>query len=134
MHVPGYRPRPSRSYERTRREKLLEKARDGDPAAIEAVLAASTPSREVIDALQEALALKPVTVLRAVKRSRHRQLVCGKSVQETYDLAQSSYDERQSAVGSAIGNNMGNANDQARLKACANSLDRAEAREKSNVR
>src|SRR4051812_35399026 len=100
-------------------EKLLEKVRDGDRVAIEAVLNAGNPGREVIGALQEALALEPVTVLRAIGRSRHRALVCGKSVQESYDLAQNSYDERQSAIGTALFSSTGNANDKARLKACA---------------
>src|SRR5947209_5806238 len=81
----------------------LEQVRNGEPGAISAALAAlsksnAKPDRDLVDALQEALIVKPITVLRAITDPRHMRLVCGPSVQQTYDLAENSMNERYSAV------------------------------------
>jgi len=107
----------------------LEQVRSGDPAAVSAALAAlskrgAKPDRALLDALQEALTVKPAAVLRAIADRKHMHLVCGPSVQLAYDLAENSLDERLSAVASEEFNTT-NSDDKKLLSECADELQKA---------
>ena len=110
----------------------LEQVRGGDPEALRIALLAlphgkGKVDRALLDALQEALIVKPTTVLRAIAHPRQMRLVCGPSVQESYDLIENSLVERQSAVVTALINSS-DPNDKKRFSECADELDKAESR------
>ena len=107
----------------------LEQVRNAEPAAVAAAVAAlprggTKPDRALLDALQEALTVKPAAVLRAIGDRRQMRLVCGPSVQMTYDLAENSLDERISAVASE-GFTSTNSDDKKLLSACGDELQKA---------
>jgi hypothetical protein len=78
----------------------------------------------LVDALQEALIVKPAAVLRAITDPGHMRLVCGPSVQLTYDLAENSLDGRFSAVASEAFNST-DSGDKKRFSECADELHKA---------
>lgn len=107
----------------------LEQVRNGEPTAVRAALGAlpkgSVKSdRAVVDALQEALIVKPTTVLRAINDRRHMRLVCGPSVQQTYDLAENSLNERFNAVATEQINST-DPDDKKRFTECGDELYKA---------
>jgi hypothetical protein len=107
----------------------FEQVRNGEPRAVSAALAelsksVAKPDRALLDALQEALIVKPAAVLRAFTDPRHVRLVCGPSVQLTYDLAENSLNERFSAVASADFNSK-NSSDKKLFTECADELQKA---------
>jgi len=106
----------------------LEQVRDGEPTAVRSALAAlsktTKPDRALVDALQEALVVKPAAVLRVITDARHMRLVCGPSVQLTYDLAENSLNERFSAVASEEINST-DLGDKKRFRECADELHKA---------
>jgi hypothetical protein len=107
----------------------LEQVRNGEPGAVSAALAAlskskAKPDRDLVDALQEALIVKPTTVLRAITDPQHMRLVCGPSVQQTYDLAENSLNERFSAVATEQLNST-DRDDKKRFTECGDELYRA---------
>ena len=107
----------------------LEQVRNGEPRAVATALAAlsvasAKPDRALVDALQEALIVKPTAVLRAITDPRHMRLVCGPSVQLTYDLAENSLNERFSAVATGELNST-DSDDKKRFAECADELYKA---------
>lgn len=107
---------------------FLERVKNGDADAL--AMAATqlahgnAQRRQLLEALQEALIVKPIAVVSAVPGDRELRLVCGVSVQETYDLAQNSLDERESAVLTA-GLQVRDSELSRRLDLCANELAKA---------
>jgi len=107
----------------------LDQVRNGEPRAVSAALAAlskggATPDRALVDALQEALIVKPAAILRAITDPRHMRLVCGPSVQLTYDLAENSLNERFSAIASEEFNST-DSGDKKHFTECADELHKA---------